>query len=161
MDNIDQVIRQFVMRLVQVYLQHFYASPTSGNAYSDRELTPNFELKFLCADMFPYEDSKTVSVCPYPEKRIHLNFVNVSPTLVIDTSMESSSRVLHHEHPKIWFSFLKSLNLILNCILAYAKSLSITIYQSYSSKWYINERSIKVLHHGNAKILFLIFFSKK
>ena len=38
--------------------------------------TTNFELWveiFLCADMFPYEDSKTVSVClsvcPYPEKR--------------------------------------------------------------------------------------------
>ena len=33
--------------------------------------------------MFPYEDSKTLSVCPYPEKRY--GFVNISPTLVIDT----------------------------------------------------------------------------
>ena len=31
----------------------------------------SFELKFLCADMFPYEDFKTVSVCPYPEKINH------------------------------------------------------------------------------------------
>ena len=37
-----------------------YASPTSGEAYRDRRLTTNFELlswNFLCADMFPYEDS--------------------------------------------------------------------------------------------------------
>ena len=31
---------------------------------------------------------------PYPEKKNHLSFVNISPTLVIDTSMEKSSRVL-------------------------------------------------------------------
>ena len=29
-----------------------------------------------------------------------LSFVNISPTLVIDTSMERSSRVLHHGNPK-------------------------------------------------------------
>ena len=65
---------------------------------------------FLCADMFPCEDSKTVSVClsicPHPEKRNHHSFVNISPTLVIDTSMERSSRVLQHGNPKIW-TFLK------------------------------------------------------
>ena len=37
----------------------------------------------------------------------HLSFVNLSPTLVIDTSMERSSRVLHHGNPKIWFFFFK------------------------------------------------------
>ena len=57
------------------------------------------DINFLCADMFPYEDSKTVSVCPYPEKRNHPSCVNVSPTLVIDTSMEKSSRVLEHGNP--------------------------------------------------------------
>ena len=30
----------------------------------------------------------------------HLSFVNISPTLVIDTSMERSSRVLQHGNPK-------------------------------------------------------------
>ena len=55
---------------------------------------------FLCADMFPCEDSKTLSVCPYPEKRNHLSFVNISPTLVIDASMERSSVL----EPKVWFS---------------------------------------------------------
>ena len=45
----------------------FYASPSSGQAYSDRQLITNlsFELNFffVCHMMFPYEDSKTVSVC--------------------------------------------------------------------------------------------------
>ena len=50
--------------------------------------------------MFPYEDSETLFVCPYPEKRNHLSFVTISPTLVIDTSMERSSRVLQHGNTK-------------------------------------------------------------
>ena len=58
--------------------------------------------------MFPYEDSKTVSVCPHPEKINHLSFVNISPTLVIDASIERSSWVLYHGNPKIWFFFQKS-----------------------------------------------------
>ena len=37
----------------------------------------------------------------------NLSFVNISPTLVIDTSMERSSRVLHDDNPKILFFFLK------------------------------------------------------
>ena len=61
--------------------------------------------------MFPCEDSKTMSVCPslcpYPEKRNHHSFVNISPTLVIDTSMERSSRVLHHGNPEMRIFFKK------------------------------------------------------
>ena len=49
--------------------------------------------------MFPYDVSEILSVCPYPEKRNHPGFVNISPTLVIDTSMERSSRVLQHGNP--------------------------------------------------------------
>ena len=48
-----------------------------------------------------------LSICPYPEKRNHHSFVNISPTLVIDTSMERSSRVLRHGNPKIWFFFFQ------------------------------------------------------
>ena len=71
----------------------------------------SFELKFLCADIFPCEDSKILSVCPYPERRNHLSFVNISPTLVIDTSMERSSWVLQHENQKkIDFFFKKGQN---------------------------------------------------
>ena len=43
--------------------------------------------------MFKCEDSKTLSVRLYPEKRNHHSFVNISPTVIIDTSMEKSSRV--------------------------------------------------------------------
>ena len=43
-----------------------YASPSSADAYSVLQLTSNvsFELNFLCADMFPYADSKMMFVCP-------------------------------------------------------------------------------------------------
>ena len=48
------------------------------------------------------------SECPYPEKKNHLSFVNISPTLVIDTSMERSSRVLQHKKKiEICFFFFK------------------------------------------------------
>ena len=48
----------------------------------------------------------------------HLSFVNISPTLVIYTSMERSSRVLQHmETQKFKFSFKKLRNWILTCIL--------------------------------------------
>ena len=67
----------------------------------------NFELKFLCADMFPCEDSKTVSVRLYPEKRNNHSFVNISPTLEIDTSMERSSQVYNMETQKYEFSKIK------------------------------------------------------
>ena len=43
-----------------------------------------------------------------PKSWNHFSFVNISPTLVIDTSMERSSRVLHHENPKTWISFQRS-----------------------------------------------------
>ena len=35
----------------------------------------------------PCEDSKILSVCPYLPPRNHLSFVNISPTIVIDTSI--------------------------------------------------------------------------
>ena len=53
--------------------------------------------------MWGFQNCVCLSVCPYPEKRNHPDFVNISPTLVIDTSMERSSRVLQHGNPKIWF----------------------------------------------------------
>ena len=53
--------------------------------------------------MFTYYEDSNIPICPYPEKRNHLSFVNISPTLVIDTSMERFSRVLQHEKTKIRF----------------------------------------------------------
>ena len=64
--------------------------------------------------MFPYEDSKIVSVCPYPEKGNHPCFVNISPTLVIDTSMERSSRVLHHGNQFFFYAYL-SISAVMFC----------------------------------------------
>ena len=97
--------------------------------------------------MFPCEDSKTVSVrpsvclsvCPHPEKRYHHSFVNISPTLIIDTSMERSSRVLHHGIPKIWiFFFSKKFEIRILTFDKELKSPYLRQYQSYISNWYIN-----------------------
>ena len=46
-----------------------------------------------------------IEFCLYPEKRNCRGFVYISPTLVIDTSMERSLQVLQHENIKIWFFF--------------------------------------------------------
>ena len=88
----------------------------------------------------------------------HLSFVNISPTLVIDTSMERSSRVLHHGIPKIWFFFQKSSKfefwLLTKCWnhLSFV-NISPTLVIDTSM-----ERSSRVLHHGIPKIWF--FFQK-
>ena len=42
-----------------------------------------------------------IEFCLYPDKRNHPGFVDMSPTLVIYTSMERSSRVLYHGNPNI------------------------------------------------------------
>ena len=95
-----------------------YASPSSGEAYRDRQLTPNFEfwVEIFCVPTCFHEriPKPCLSVCPYPEKRNHLSFVNISPTLVIDTSMERSSRVLQHGNQKIWFFFSKKFEIELD-----------------------------------------------
>ena len=97
----------------------------------------------------------------------HLSFVNISPTLVIDTSIEWSSRVLHHGNPEMW-KFFKKLEIdeIEFCPypeFPYAekkKSPWLRQYQSYISNWYICQR--KGLHeYYNMGTKNLIFFSKK
>ena len=118
--------------------------------------------------MFPCEDSKTVSVCPsvclsicpYPEKRNHHSYVKISPTLVIDTSMERPSRVLHHGNPKIWFFFQKSSKFE---FWLSTKSwnhhgfvnISPTLVIDASMEW-----SSRVLHHRNPKNVIFFFFKK-
>ena len=77
----------------------------------------------------------------------HLSFVNISPTLVIDTSMEWSSRVLHHGNPEMWIFFQKVRNWR-NWILSVhrvsvcreQKSPWLRQYQSYISNWYVNRK---------------------
>ena len=152
----------------------YYASPTSGEAYRDRRLTTNFELWveiFCVSTCFHVRIPKPClsvclsvrlsvrpSVCPHPEKRNPLSFVNISPTLVIDTSMGRSSRVLHHGNPKIWFYFQKSSKFE---IWLLTKSWNRLSFVNISPTLVINtsmERSSRVLHHGNPKIWF--FFQK-
>ena len=92
------------------------------------------------------------SVCPHPEKRNRLSFVNISPTLVIDASMERSSRVLHHGNPKIWIFFQKSSKFK---IWLLTKSWNHLSFVYISPTLVIDtsmERSSRVLHHGNQKI---------
>ena len=87
----------------------------------------------------------------------HLSFVNISPTLVIDTSMERSSRVKTMETQKFDF-FLKSSKFFWILI----KSWNHLSFVNISPTLVIDtsmERSSQVLHHGNPKIWF--FFSKK
>ena len=118
--------------------------------------------------MFPCEDSKTVSVrlsvclsiCPYPEKRNHHSFVNISPTLVIDTSMERSSQVLHDAKPKIWFFFQKNSKFEFWLVLKSWNNLS---FVNISPTLVIDtsmERSSRELHDANPKIWFFFFFQK-
>ena len=141
--------------LVSRSTEHSYASPSSGEAYRDRQLTTNFELwveKFFVhrhATIWGFQNPVCLSVpreqkspelrqyqsyisnnlnwyingkvftstTPLKPKNLnffqkclkfefwlvtkrwnHLSFVNISPTLVIDASMERSSQVLQHLH---------------------------------------------------------------
>ena len=151
-----------------------YASPSSGEAYRDRRLTTNFELGVeifcvptcfhkripkpclsVCPSVCP---SVCLSICPYPEKRNHHSFVNISPTLVIDTSMERSSRVLRHGNPKIEFFFQKSSKFEFWLL---TKSWNHLSFVNISPTLVIDtsmERSSRVVQHGNPKIWF--FFKK-
>ena len=117
--------------------------------------------------MFPCEDSKTVSVsssvcpsvCPHPEKRNHHSFVNISPKLVIDASIERSSRVLHHGNPKIWFFFFKKFEIRNLTFDEELKSPYLRRYQLYISNWYINGKVFTSTTPWKPQNL--IFFFKK
>ena len=140
---------------------HHYASPTSGEAYSDRRLTTNFEpwVEIFCVPTcFHMRIPKPcLSVCPHPEKRNNHSLVNISPTLVIDASMGRSSRVLQHGNPKIWFFLSKKFE-----IWILTKSWNHLSFVNISPTLVIDtsmERSSRVLLHGNLKNWF--FFSIK
>ena len=96
----------------------------------------------------------------------HLSFVNISPTLVIDTSMERSSRVLQHGNPEMWNFFKKfEIDEIEFCPypeFPYAekkKSPCLRQYQSYISNWYVNGKVFTSTTTWEPKNL--IFFFKK
>ena len=97
-------------------------------------------------------------VCQYPEKRNHPGFVNISPILVIDSSMERSSQILHHGNPKIWIFFQKSLKFEFWLMTKSWNHLSFVNISPTLVIYTSMERSSRVLHHGNPKIW--IFFQK-
>ena len=148
----------------------FYASPSSGEAYRDRRLTTNFELWveiFCVPTCFHVRIPKPcLSVrLSAPEKRYHHSFVNISPTLVIDTSMERSSRVLHHGNPEMWNFFKKfEIGEIEFCPypeFLYAEKKNRPGFVNISPTLVIDtstERSSRVLQYENQKIWF--FFQK-
>ena len=126
--HLDFIIRMFPYLLHTLFIlkiclgvqSNIYASPCSGEAYRDRRLTTNFEFWVeifcvptcfhvripkpclsVCLSVCPSVClSVCQSICPYPEKRNYPGFVNISPTLLIDTPMERSSRLLQHGNPK-------------------------------------------------------------
>ena len=144
-----------------------YASPSSGEAYRDRQLTTNFAfwVKIFCVSTCFHVRipkpclSVCLSICPYPEKRNHNSFVNISPTLVINTSMERYSRVLHDGNPKIWIIFQKKCSKFEFWLVL--KSWNNLSFVNISPTLVIDtsmERSSWVLQHGNPKNWF--FFQK-
>ena len=88
----------------------------------------------------------------------HLSFVNISPTLVIDTSVERSSQVLLYGNPKIWIFLQKSSKFefwLLTMGWNHPGFLNISPTLLIDASM---ERSSRILHHGNPKIWF--FFQK-
>ena len=92
--------------------------------------------------MFPYEDSKScLSDCPHPEKRNNPGLVNISFTLVIDSSIEKSSQVASYsmETQKFDFFFFKKVwSWILTCAKSQNHLSFIRSYTFYISNLYIN-----------------------
>ena len=128
---------------------------SSGDAYKNRQLTPNFELWvefFVCRHVSLW--GFRIRVCPYPEKRNHPSFISIIPTLVIDTSLESLHEYYSMETQKFDF-FLKSSKLNFDLCwrteITLASSISVLRWVVYDT-WL--ERSSRVLQHGNLKIWF-------
>ena len=106
---------------------------------------------------FEFFFSKKFEICLLTKSWNHLGFVNISPKLVIDTSMERSSRVLHHGNPKIRF-FSKKFEI---CLLT--KSWNHLSFVNISPTLVIDTsmgRFSRVLYHGNPKIGFFQKSSK-
>ena len=119
-------------------------------------------LKF---DFFFFQKSSKLEFWLLTKNWNHLSFVNISPTLVIDTSMKWSSRVLHHGNPEMW-NFSKSSKLTkLNFVRTQSfrtprkKTPWLRQYQPYISNWYVNGKVFTSTTAWEPKNL--IFFFKK
>ena len=98
----------------------------------------------------------------------HLSFVNISPTLVIDTSMERSSRVPTSPWKP---QNLKNFQKVRNCrnwilsvprvsVCREKKSPWLRQYQSYISNWYVNGKVFTSTTPWEPKNLIFFFFFK-
>ena len=104
-------------------------------------------------NMIFFQKSSKFEFWPLTKSWNHLSFVNISPTLVIDTSMERSSQVLYHGNPKIWFFFLSKSSKFEFWLLTKSwnhlsfVNISPTLVIDTSMEW-----SSRVLHHGNPEM---------
>ena len=97
----------------------------------------------------------------------NLSFVNISRTLVIDTSLEWSSRVPTSPWKPKNVNFLQKVGNRRNWILSVPrvsirqekKSPWLCQYQSYISNWYVNGKVFEYYNMGTKNLIF--FFSKK
>ena len=73
---------------------------------SIKVFTSSYSMETQKFDFFFFKNVRSwILTCAKSQN--HLNFANITPTLVIYTSMERSSRVLQHGNIKIWVFFLK------------------------------------------------------
>ena len=109
--NFDKELKSPYFRQYQFYISNWYINGkvfTSTTSWKPRNV--KFFQKFWNWRNWILSVPR-VSVC---REKNRPGFVNISPTLVIDTSTERSSRVLHHGNPKIWFFFSKKFEIELD-----------------------------------------------
>ena len=133
------------LRQYQSYISNWYIN---GKVFTSRYYsmkTPKFDFFFFFSKKFKIEFRCVLTSWN------HLSFVNISPTLIIDTSMERSSRVLHHGNPKIWKKFQESSKFEFWLVLTSWNHLS---FVNISPTLVIDtsmKRSPQALQHGNPK----------
>ena len=153
--NFDEELKSPKLRQYQSYISNWYINGkvfTSTTAWKPKNLI--------------YFKSSKFEFWLLTKSWNHLSFVNISPTLVIDTSIEWSPRVLHHGNPEMWIFFKKfEIDEIEFCPyieFPYAekkKSPWLRQYQSYISNWYVNGKVFTSTTTWEPKNL--IFFFKK
>ena len=152
----DEELKSPYLRQYQSYISNWYIN---GKVFTSTTPWKPENLNF-------FQNSSKFEFWLLTKSWNHLSFVNISPTLVTDTSMEWSSRVLHHGNPEIWKFFKKfEIDEIEFCPypeFPYARKKKtpwLRQYQSYISNWYVNGKVFTSTTTWEPKNL--IFFSKK
>ena len=144
-----------------------YASPSSGEACRDRQLTTNFELRveiFCVADMFLF-DYKTEDSLSVPREKKSPWLRQYSPTLAIDTYINGKVFTSTTAwKPKKFEFFQKKMRNCRNRILSIPrekKSPWLCRHQSYISNWYINLKVFTSRYYSmETKKFEFLFFQK-